>query len=427
MKAPDSTCVSASEFLFTSYMGIAAMTSSTWFGIQRRAWTLGALGAGVFVVLAFGLRSPRVEASTPAASPAIAVSVAAVTTRNVTTWDEFSGRVESIERVAIRSRVSGPVLTVHFREGELVKKDDLLITIDPAPYAAQAQYAQAQVAVARERNDFTKSEFQRAQRLLEEHAVSQREYDSSSNAYREAEAGLLAAEAALQSARLNLQYTQVRAPVAGRVGRLEVTVGNLVAAGPTAPVLTTLFSVDPIYASFEADESVVAQALDDIQGDASSGRGRIEQIPVQMKALGSGGALYSGHLQLVDNRVDEKSGTVRVRAVFPNANGRLMDGQFAQLRLGQVKARSAILVSEKAVGTDQNKRYVMVVGPDNHVAYREITLGAQVDGLRIVTSGLKDQEKVVVNGLQRVQPGALVAPTLVPMEASGDKSPPQNS
>lgn len=403
------------------------MTPSTLFGTRRGAWTLGAISACVLVALCFGLRSSRVEASTPTAPSAIPVSVATVATRNVTTWDEFSGRVESVDRVAIRSRVSGPVLTVHFREGELVKKDDLLITIDPAPYAAQAQYAQAQVAVARERNDFTKSEFQRAQRLLDEHAVSQREFDSSSNAYREAEAGLLAAEAALQSAKLNLQYTQIRAPVSGRVGRIEVTVGNLVAAGPTAAVLTTLFSVDPIYASFEADESVVAQALDDIQGETTTGRGRIEQIPVQMKALGSTGATYSGHLQLVDNRVDEKSGTVRVRAVFSNANGRLMDGQFAQLMLGQVKARSAVLVSEKAVGTDQSKRYVMVVGQDNHVAYREVTLGAQVNGLRIVTSGLKDQERIVVNGLQRVQPGALVAPTLVPMEAAGDKSLPQNS
>ena len=396
---------------------------------QRRGWTLGVLSSGACVVVAilFGLRSPNVVASTPAAPAGVPVSVAVVAISNVTTWDEFSGRVESIERVAIRSRVAGPVQAVHFKEGEPVRKGDLLITIDPAPFAAEVERAQAQVDFAQERHSFTRSEFQRAQRLVDEHAISQREYDGSANAHREAEAGLAAARAALRTARLNLTWTGIKAPVSGRVGRLEVTVGNLVAAGPEAPVLTTLVSVDPIYASFEADESVVAQALDDIQVAGSIGRGRIEQIPVQMDAIGSS-ASHLGHLQLVDNQVDARSGTVRVRAIFANLDGRLMDGQFAKLRMGQVKARAAILVNEKAVGTDQSKKYVMVVGADGHATYREVTLGAQANGLRIVTSGLKDHEQIIVNGLQRVQPGALVAPKIVSMEdASSAKAPANHS
>src|SRR5437667_390095 len=206
------------------------------------------------------------------------------------------------------------------------------------------------------------------------------------------------AEAALQSARLNLGYTQVRAPVSGRVGKLEITVGNLVAAGPGAPVLTTLVSVNPIYASFDADEQVVLRALKDLP----------QGIPVEMET--AGGTTTRGRLQLIDNQVNAKSGTVRVRAVFDNKDGSLIPGQFAKLRMGQAKTEPALLVSERAVGTDQNKRYVMVVGEDNKAAYREITLGGTANGQRIVTSGLKPGERIIVNGLQRVRPGTLVAP-----------------
>lgn len=308
---------------------------------------------------------------------------------------------------------------VHFREGVLVRKGDLLLTIDPAPYAAEVERAEAQVAAAQARVSYTHSEYERAQRLLAERAIAQREADERINAQREADANLRAAQAALQSARLSLGYTQVRAPVAGRVGRLEITVGNLVAAGPGAPVLTTLVSVSPIYASFDADEQVVTRALRDLPSGASA-RSQLEKIPVQMGTSDTDATPYVGHLQLVDNQVDARSGTVRARAVFDNADGRLIPGQFARLRMGQVKATPALLVSERAVGTDQNKKYVMVVGADNRAAYREVTLGANVGGLRIVTAGLKPDERVIVNGLQRVRPGALVAPQPVAMEIKAE-------
>ena len=392
----------------------------------RRLWVAGtALTAVSAVVTAlFMLRAAPAEATQSAAPAATPVSVATVVQSEVATWDEFSGRLEAVERVDIRSRVAGTVQSVHFREGALVAKGDLLITIDRAPYAADVDRADAQVVAAQARVSYTRSEFERAKRLLDEHAIAQREFDERNNAQREADANLRAAQAALQTSRLSLGYTQVRAPVAGRVGKLEITTGNLVAAGPGAQVLTTLVSVSPIYASFDADEQIVTRALHDLQDQAKSGgasaRSQLERIPVQMGTAATTDTPFTGHLQLVDNQVDAKSGTVRVRAVFDNKDGSLMPGQFAKLRMGQVKTTSALLVNERAVGTDQNKKYVMVIGNDNTAAYREVTLGAHVNGLRIVTNGLKPEERVVVNGLQRIRPGALVAPQAVGMELKAE-------
>jgi len=351
----------------------------------------------------------------PAATP---VSAATVEQHDVALWDEFSGRLEAVERVEVRSRVAGAIQSVHFREGALVKQGDLLITIDPAPYAAEVERAQAQVVAAEARVSLTKNDADRGQQLAETRAISQRDLDQRVNARREAEANLQAARAALESARLNLDYTQVRAPVSGRVGKLEITVGNLVAAGPGAPVLTTLVSIDPIYASFNADEQVVARALRNVGRD-------IERIPVRMTTLTTNGDPILGRLQLVDNQVDARSGTVRVRAVFANPHGDLLPGQFARLSMGQGKSKPALLVSERAIGTDQNKKFVMVVGSDDKAEYREVTLGPEVDGLRVVASGLSAGERIVVNGLQRVRPGALLAAQLVEMDgkaAAGSKS-----
>src|SRR4030095_6806184 len=254
---------------------------------------------------------------------------------------------------------------------------------------------------------------ERYQRLWDENAVARRELDERANAFKEAEANLHAAQAALQSARLNLGYTQVRAPVAGRVGKSEVTVGNLVAAGPSARCLTTLVSVNPIYASFDADEQVVARALKDVS--AAPGK-RLQSIPVEMSTAVDSTPL-KGHLELVDNQVNAKSGTVRVRAVFDNKDGTLMPGQFARLRMGQSSTTAALLITERAVGTDQSKKFVMVVGPDNKAVYREVSLGGTANGLRIVTSGLTAGERIVVNGLQRIRPGSLIEPQPAVMEA----------
>jgi len=367
----------------------------------------------------FGVSSTSAQ-SGPAQPQATPVSVATVVQSEVSAWDEFSGRLEAVERVDIRSRVAGTIQAVHFREGALVKKGDLLLTIDPAPYAAEVERADAQVAAAQARVTQAKGEQERSQRLWSEQAISKREFDERTNGKGEAEANLRAAQAALQSAQLSLGYTQVRAPVAGRVGKLEVTVGNLVAAGPGAPVLTTLVSVSPIYASFDADEQVVAKALKDVGGNGGPASRSLERIPVQMGTAASTDTPFEGKLQLVDNQVDARSGTVRARAVFDNKDGQLMPGQFARIRMGQATKGSALLINERAVGTDQNKKFVLVVGADNKAVYREVTLGAAVNGLRVVKGGLSANERIVVNGLQRIRPGALVAPQVVEMSAKAE-------
>ncbi len=364
----------------------------------------------------FGVSSSRAQHGAGAEPPATPVSVATVVQSDVSAWDEFSGRLEAVERVDIRSRVAGTIQAVHFREGALVKKGDLLLTIDPAPYAADVERADAQVAAAQARVAQARGEHERSQRLWSEQAISRREFEERANGKGEADANLRAALAALQTANLSLGYTQVRAPVAGRVGKLEVTVGNLVAAGPGAPVLSTLVSVSPIYASFDADEQVVAKALKDVQGAGSAGR-NLDRIPVQMGTAASTDTPFEGRLQLVDNQVDAKSGTVRARAVFDNKDGQLMPGQFARIRMGQATKGTALLINERAVGTDQNKKFVLVVGADNKAVYREVTLGASVNGLRVVKEGLQARERIVVNGLQRIRPGALVAPQPVEMSA----------
>jgi multidrug efflux system membrane fusion protein len=391
---------------------------------RRRLWLTGIalIAATVGAVVFFELpRSAQSNAPPNAAPQATPVSVAVVEQRDVATWDEFSGRLEAVERVEVRSRVAGAVHAVHFREGSLVKQGDLLITIDPAPYAAEVERAQAQVIAAQARLSLAKKEQERAQQLQLSNsgAISQSTVDQRIAAYREAEGNLRAAQAVLQTAQLNLSYTEVRAPVAGRAGKLEITVGNLVAAGPGAPVLTTLVSVNPIYASFNADEQVVTSALKALGANAHT---QVERIPVQMTTVTSNGTPFQGRLQLIDNQVDARSGTVRVRAVFDNADGSLIPGQFARLRMGQAKTEPALMINERAVGTDQSKKFVLVVDGDSKAAYREVTLGASVDGLRVVTSGLKPGERIIVNGLQRVRPGALVAPETVAMAIQAQTS-----
>ncbi|WP_027551628.1 efflux RND transporter periplasmic adaptor subunit [Bradyrhizobium sp. Cp5.3] len=350
------------------------------------------------------------------AEQAVSVTVAMIEPRQTALWDDFSGRLEAINRVELRPRVAGAILATNFTEGALVKAGDVLFKIDPAPYAAEVDKAAAQLEAAKARVVFTTSEVERGAQLVGNAVVTRRDFDQRENANREAIANVKAAEATLTTAKLNLDYTEVRAPVDGRVGKIEVTVGNLVAAGTASPVLTSLVSVNPIYASFDADEEVVLRALSSI-ADASGKRGNLDQIPVEMTT--SGGLSAKGHIQLIDNQVNGQSGTIRVRAVFRNDDGRLIPGQFARVRMGQPKQQTLVMIDERAIGTDQDKKFVMAVSDDGRAVYRPITLGGSVDGLRIVTSGLKSGERIVVNGLQRVRPGALLKTEVATMGARG--------
>ncbi|SCU88921.1 Cation/multidrug efflux system, mebrane-fusion component [Cupriavidus necator] len=373
------------------------------------------LGAGVAGSILRPWHSGEAHANTP--PPAPAIEVAAVVGQTITEWDEFSGRVEAVERVEIRPRVGGTIDAVHFREGALVKKGDPLFTIDPRPYAAEVARADAALAAAQVRAAHAQSEQARAQRLLDDNAISKREFDERINAARETSANVRAAQAQLETARLNLAYTRITAPVAGRVSRAEITVGNLVAAGTASPALTTVVSVSPIYASFEIDEQSY------LRYTAPGAGGGQPNLPVYLGLANEDGNPHEGKIQSVDNRLDPRSGTIRVRAVFQNEDGRLLPGLYAKVKLGGGAPHAAVLVNDRAIGTDQGKKFVLVLDKTNKLVYREVELGPNHDGLRVVRKGLKPGETIVVNGLQRVRPGDTVQPKPVAMAFRSELEP----
>lgn len=387
---------------------------------KAKRWALAGTGLGLvasisaaalFLDLPYSKAAAETEeaGAAAAAPPATPVTVAVVKSRDVTTWQEFSGRLEAVDRVEIRPRVGGAIQSVNFREGALVKAGDLLFTIDPAPYEATVAQAAGQVASAEAKVALANTELERGRRLASNRTISQSDLDQRQNAVAEAEAALKTAQAVLRSAVLELDYTKVRAPVSGRAGKVAITAGNLVAAGSTSSALTTLVSADPIYASFNASEEIVARALSRLPA-TDGALPPIDQIPVEIGTLADEGTPIKGKLQLIGNEVDASSGTIAVRAVIDNPRGLLIPGQFVRIRMGDPRPDRKILVSERAIGTDQDKKFVFVVDAENKVTYRPVELGSSADGERIVVSGLADGDKVIVNGLQRVRPGALVDP-----------------
>jgi len=372
-----------------------------------------AISAAIVLLIAAAgtIGAIKVEASDAApkgAPPATAVDVAEVVSRNVVDWQNYSGKLEAVDRVEIRPLVGGTLTAVHFKDGSLVKKGDLLFTIDPRPYAAEVARVQAQLAAAEARAAYTSSDVARGERLLGENAIARRDFEEKQNAAREAAANVLAAQAALKAAKLNLEYTQITAPVAGRISRAEVTVGNVIAVGGNSPPLSTLVSVSQVYASFDVDEQSFLKYVNPAQAKNS-------QVPVFLGLANEDGYSRQGKVVSIDNRVDTSSGTVRVRAVFENQDGLLLPGLYARVRLGGGAPHAALMIDEKAVGTDQSKRFVLAVDKDNHTAYREVRLGNRLDDLLIVESGLKAGERIVVNGLQRTRPGDAITPNMVPM------------
>jgi multidrug efflux system membrane fusion protein len=378
---------------------------------KRLTAALGALavfGAVAGIGFTHGTTSGPLSAAQAADTPppATQVDVATVLSQTITDWQSYSGRLEAIDHVEVRPLVSGTIVAVHFKDGALVKKGDPLFTIDPRPYQAEVDRAAAQVAAAKARAIYTSTDAGRADRLLADNAIAKRDYDEKQNASREAAAGVKAAEAALEAAQVNLGYTRITAPVTGRVSRAELTVGNVVSIGSSAPLLTTLVSVSPIYASFDVDEQTYLQYL---------GRDRNTNVPVSLGLANEDGYSRKGAVTSVDNRLDTSSGTIRVRATIDNADGALVPGLYARVKVGGGEPHPAILIDDAAVGTDQAKKFVLVVDRDNKVAYREVQLGGLHDNLRVVTSGLKDGERVVVNGMMHAKPSDTVSPHMVNM------------
>lgn len=322
------------------------------------------------------------------------VDVMEVSSRDVVVWDEFTGRLEAVDKVVVAPRVSGTVDAIHFEEGQMVKKGQPLFTIDPKPFAATLKAAESLA-------DYTQAEFTRAQLLWPEQAISKREYDEKKNA-------AMAASSALTRAQLDLGYTTIRAPISGRISRAEITVGNLVNAG-AAPVLASIVSLNPIYASFDVDEQSYVRYLRASGGNVHA----LKKIPVRLALSGEKTFETEGRIAAFDNELNTRSGTVRVRAVFQNKSGMLLPGLFARVQVGGAGKESALLVPEKAVATDQNRKMVFVVNAENKVEPRVVTLGPVVEGMRVVREGLQEGEKIIVNGLQRARPGAEVIPQMV--------------
>jgi multidrug efflux system membrane fusion protein len=336
----------------------------------------------------------------PPPPPPPEVTVARVIGKDVADWEEFTGRFEAVNAVEVRPRVSGYVNRVAFTEGASVTQGDVLFVIDPRPYEAEVARAEAELEGARTRARLAASDLERAKRLVATQAVSREEFDARVSAQAESDATIRAAEAALATARLNLEWTTVRAPISGRVGRAEVTPGNLVQAGPT--MLTSIVSMDPIYVYFDSDEQAYLKFL----RGAGNGRGAKRLVHVGLAT--DSGFPHVGTLDFVDNRLDGTSGTIRVRAVVPNKDRIFAPGLFARVRLADSEQYPATLIQDRAIGTDQDRKFVLVLKPDSSVEYRHVDIGPTVDGLRVVKQGLSPGEEIVVNGLQRVRPGIKV-------------------
>lgn len=365
-----------------------------------------------------GTAAALTAACAPQAAPSAPepqVSVAKVIERQVSDWDEFTGRIQAVESVEIRPRVSGYIERVAFTEGGVVRKGDLLFVIDPRPYRAELARARAEATAAKTRAELARNEVARAERLLAARAISREEYDERINRARETSAGVEAAAAAVETARLNLEFTSVTSPIDGRVSKAEVTPGNLVSSGQGATLLTTVVSVDPVYVEFTGDEQVYLKyAAMARRGERASSRD--EPNPVYMGLANEEGFPHPGHMTFVDNQLDPATGTIRGRAIFRNPDGLFTPGLFARIKLLGSGSYKAILVSDRAVGTDQNQKFVLVVGPDKTLSYRAVKIGRVVQGLRVVLDGLQPGETIVVNGVQHVRPGMPVSPQTVPMD-----------
>ncbi|MAL38487.1 MULTISPECIES: efflux RND transporter periplasmic adaptor subunit [unclassified Thalassospira] len=352
------------------------------------------------------------EVAVQTAPMATPVTVSNVKSSSVRLWNNFSGRLSAVEEVQLRPQVSGAIVEIRFEDGQLVQKGDVLAVIDPRSYQAAVNEARAELAAAEQNLSLAAKEKARAEKLVSNGTVSKRVYDERLNAHRVAQSQVTRAKANLELAEIELDHAFVKAPISGRVSRVELTVGNQVNAGPNAPVLTTIVSTGKIYADFDLDEQTFFASIGD--------NGKIDEaahnIPVNMTL--SNGRQVSGYVHSFDNRIDARTGTIRTRALFDNLDGNLLPGTFAALQVGTLAKQDVITVSPEAISTDQDRKFVYVVEPDNTVAYRQVTLGAEINGMRIVTSGLNEGDLVIVNGIMKVRPGMPVAPEILQAAAS---------
>jgi len=364
-------------------------------------------------LLALALLSAGCQRSNPRAAmpPPPQVTVAPVEQRELTEWEELTGRSAAVEFVEVRPRVSGHIDKVLFESGQLVKKGEVLFIIDPRWHKAESERREAELAMARVRLDNAEREAKRNAQLLASKAISKEEADAREARFAEARAGLLVAEAARDTAKLDLEYTQIRAPIDGRVSRALVTAGNYISGiAGAATLLTTIVSVDPIYVYADMDENALLRynALSQSDKLERNGDGK---VPVDLQLADEEGFSHHGHVESLDNRLDAQSGSIVLRALFPNPDGRIVPGLFARIRLPGGARAPALLVEENAVGTDQAQKFVLTLTSTNTTAYRPVKLGPLIDGKRVVREGLQAGEKVILGLVEaRVRPGMPVIP-----------------
>ena len=379
---------------------------------SRTLPSFSALVLALAAAMAIAACSSQAE-PTAAAPPPPEVDVAQVLNKKVSQWDAFTGRVAAVETVDLRPRVSGYIERVAYREGDDVRKGQLLFVIDQRPYRAALARAQAELERARSEARLAHSQNARAQSLIAAQAISREEFDTRKAATAQSDALVRAAEAAVATARLDLQFTEVRSPIDGRAGRALVTAGNLAQADAT--VLTSVVSLDPMYVYFDSDE----QAFLRYGKLARDGQRASTRNPVRVGLADEDGYPHAGTVDFVDNQVDPATGTIRARAVLPNPDRAFTPGLFARVQLEGGADVPALLIDDKAVLTDQDRKYVYVLGPGNQALRKDVVLGGTADGLRIVTAGLGAQDRVIVNGVQKVFfPGMPVAPKTVAMGAA---------
>lgn len=375
---------------------------------QSRVTTVGKVAIALAALITLAACEKPQAAQEAAAPPPPKVSVAEVLQQPITEWDEVTGRLEAPQSAIIRSRVSGYIDQVVFEEGALVKKGDLLFQIDPRPFAAEVRRLQAQLERAQAQSRRAQSEAKRGEQLRAGKVIGGEEADARQSIADEARAAVIATQAQLESAALNLEFTEIRAPIDGRMSRAELTVGNLVRADDSR--LTSIVSTDEVYAYFDIDESVYLKYA------ALTKSGAVDEAaPVYLGLTNEEGHPHQGRMDFLDNQVNPGTGTLRARAVFDNRDGTFTPGLYARLKMVGSAGYVASLVDDAAIGTDLGKKFVLVLEAGNKVAYRSVEIGPKQNGLRVVRQGLAPGDVIVVNGLQRVRPGMVVEAQTVPM------------
>ncbi len=357
------------------------------------------------------------EEGKPAVQQSMPVEATVIRKQDVQIWKNFSGHTVAVDHAEIRPQVDGRITDIRFKDGQYVEKGDILIVIDPRPYKAALAQAEAAQEVAKTQLTFAEKEYKRAAKLIGTEAISQSLLDDRTNNLESAKAAVQGAEALVESAKVNLDYAYIKAPISGKVSRAEITVGNLVQTGPNAPLLTSIVADEKMYVDFEVDENTY---LNSLASEASS------QIPVRVKLAG-GDLEFKGVIESFDNRIDPASGTIRARALFENTEKLLLPGMSVSVLMGGNNDEGKIVISERAIGTDQDRKFVFVIDKNNTAQYREVKIGESINGMRVIISGLEEGETVITDGLARIRPGMPVTPQIKTSDSSTVSKPEESS